>query len=191
MTVRTASQLFDAETLEAIHRKAIYLCRGRKSRTHDVDDLSQELATRLHQASLKYDSTRLPWKQYVRMILSRAGTDQIRRSRARKRDASRTVCLNPGSEDESRSINASDVQRTRHRGYFPRDDQSRLQLRLDVARIIGCLPLRYREIAELLPEKTLKEIARQLNIDRGTLTARLRKMRRRFIKSDLAQYLGE
>lgn len=189
MTDRFAARPFEDETLAVIRRKAIRLCRSSLARTYDVDDLAQELAVRVFLARRKYDPARLSWEAYLRMVLCRAASDLIRRACARKRDNSQTVTLNEHYNEAQPAEFATNGNRALHRGYSPRDDQSRLQLRLDVARVIGFLSPRDKVIAKMLTQNTLKEIAQQLGIDRGTVAIRLKSIRSQFSKAELKEYL--
>lgn len=180
----TWQPLEDEVTQQHINQKAIRLKRMGRRYGYDYDDLRQHLALCVHRASVRYDARKQSWYVFLRMILSREANSLIRRWQSLKRSPQIQPIL-----DAMPSNSVVDTDRGRHRGVTTTEQLQRYQIRLDVIKIVARLPYRLRQIADAIPDCSISELSRQLELDRSTIRSRLRQMRRLFEKHGLQDYL--
>lgn len=176
----TCPYLQDPETLQHIHQKVTRLIRPGRCYGYDRDDLHQHFLWAVQRAWQKYDHSRQSWYPFLRMILAREAASLIRMWRSQKRQG----MVPAGSWSD-----LEESGRIRHRHCQSLEERDRIQLRIDIIKLVARLPFRLREVAEQLPEHSISSLARKLERDRSTIRSRLRQLRRLFEKAHLQDYL--
>ena len=166
---------FDPAIAALIRRKAATIARSMTDPSSDRDDLVQDLLVALLARRRQFDRPRGDPGAFVHTILSHAAADIQRSYRAAKRSPT----LVP--------TEAAETCIDRRQAEF---DDSR-DLVEDVQGAIARLPAELREAAELLIQKNVAGVARELKVTRDTVYARLRLIRKRFERAGLAIYLHE
>lgn len=177
----TCPYLLDPATQQHVRQKVARLKRLGRCHSYDEDDLHQHLTWAIQRAWHQYDPSRQGWYPFLRMILAREAATLVRSWKRQKRQGSMTT-----GEDMNSLV---DSGRLRHRHVHTLDERERLQLRLDVVKVVARLPQRLRDVAAVLPEHSISSLARELRLDRGTIRTRLAQLRRRFEKACLQDYL--
>lgn len=173
--------LRDHETQQHLRQKVNRLKRQARCHCFDEDDLYQHLTWAIQRAWHQYDPSRQSWYPFLRMILAREAATLVRSWKRQKRQGSMAT-----SEELDAVVESG---RMRHRHVHTLAERERLQLRLDVIMVVARLPQRLRHVAEEFPEHTISSLARELQVDRGTIRTRLAQLRRLFEKAQLQDYL--
>jgi RNA polymerase sigma factor (sigma-70 family) len=173
--------LNDPETQQHLRQKVHRLEMLGRPHGFDQDDLQQHLTWAVQRAWHHYDPSRQSWHPYLRMILAREAATLVRHWRRRKRQEMVLASEALSSVEES--------GRLRHQNVQGLEERERIQLRLDVIKVVARLPHRLREIATHLPEESISSLARKLQLDRSTIRSRIRQLRRVFEKVHLQDYL--
>lgn len=177
----TCPYLFDSATQQHICQKVARLKQLGRCHSFDEDDLHQHLSWAIQRAWHQYDPSRQSWYPFLRMILAREAASLVRGWKRQKRKCSLSI----GDEWAT----ALESGRLRHRHVHTLDEREKLQLRLDVIKVVAGLPQRLREVAEALPEHSISSLARHFQVDRGTIRVRLARLRRLFEKAQLQDYI--
>jgi RNA polymerase sigma factor (sigma-70 family) len=137
------------------------------SRYADVDsaDFEQEALLDVWNALERYDDSRGAPRTFAERIVSNSIASFLRRARAGKRTQ---------SADYETLLESS-----RPRVF------ARLELRLDIDRVLAALPGRERMVARLLEEDGPAEIARELDIPRSAIYRSIELIRESFRKAGL------
>jgi RNA polymerase sigma-70 factor (ECF subfamily) len=161
-----------------IRRKAGQLI-GRAGLTRqDTADLEQELLLHLLERLPGIACHRTYPEALVLTVLYRAAANVLRSRRAAKRDYRRARPLHPG--DEARAVRA---------GSGGRGAEQLAELAGDVAAVLITLPPEERDLAERLTRQSLAEVARETGVARTTLYGAVRRLRVRFERAGLKDYL--
>jgi RNA polymerase sigma-70 factor (ECF subfamily) len=135
---------------------------------------------------------------YLRSTVDHRIADLLRREHAAKRGAGvPTLSL----DEPMSALDGTDAADTPPLGDLIADDlnagsldrQSATDLRMDLARSLGVLTERQRQICRLLGEEglTAAEAAREMGLARSTLYLELNEIRKRLDSAGLRAYLGE
>lgn len=144
---------------------------------HEAEDLEQELARRLLDGLRRYDPAAGGRGAFAGVIVRNAVANLLRDRRARKRRDHRTVRLEvPDTTDQRRSVGA-------------RSAEEQSDLRQDVAAVLGKLSAQDCDLAERVVKTNVAQAARDLGVPRTTVAEQLRRLRARFERAGLRQYL--
>lgn len=189
--------LFDTFTRNYIRHRAQRLV-GRLGLTMaDVPDIEQELAFNLVQRLSSFDARKSPRQAFIVRVVSNMVVTIARRCKAGQRDYRRVaysldeITVNDDDEmvAEDRLV-TEDEKDLRLRTQTP-SPYERIELQIDLARVLGNLPEPLRAICEQLMVHNPTRAARNLGIPRTTLYSLLPSIRRAFIDGGLRDYLFE
>jgi DNA-directed RNA polymerase specialized sigma24 family protein len=145
---------------------------------HDAEDIQQELLLDYLQRSKSFDSHRCNRRSFARLVVNHRVATLLKAQKAACRDP--RVCRS--SLDES-----AGGPSLAQRGEILRDlrsVESNLNLRLDVERILRCLPAALMSICRLLMVcDSAVDAASRAGISRATLYRRLQEVRRAFAEA--------
>lgn len=190
---RSATELtrFD----QGIIRRKVSQLIGRYGLTYqDRESLTQELTTKLLHSLASFDESKAHRNVFVTTVVERDVAKIVRHQRAEKRDYRRISSLNAmvpfGSEGyvELGATIGTDAYDARRR-QDTRSPEEHAELVQDVADLLSSLPAELRELSERLKEKSLAQIARDMDVPRSTLRARLAELRARFESADMRFHL--
>jgi RNA polymerase sigma-70 factor (ECF subfamily) len=189
-----ADNPIDPSVRDLIRRKARRLARRRGSTHQDREDIEQDLVLDLLERLPAFDPDKADRDVFVRMVVSHAVADLLRRTRARKRDDRSVASLGAPLADEGDgppdlAAAVGRPERDARLGRRPRDDAEQAQLALDLAEVVARLPPALRDLAERLKTRSVSEVARDLGIPRTTLRDRLRVIGGRLERAGLRDYL--
>jgi RNA polymerase sigma-70 factor (ECF subfamily) len=176
-----------------IRRKANQLI-GRAGLTRqDREDLEQELLRLLLQRLSTIDQQRARTSAFLATVIERLASNLLRDRRAAKRDGRRTSSLNVPASGEDAPAELVDTitrrEQEARRGRHPRGDEELAQLASDVAEVLAGLPADLRALAERLMSQSVSQAARELGVARTSLYGDIRRLRRRFERAGLKDYL--
>lgn len=162
----------------------------------DQPDIEQELMLELIKRHPTYDRSKASRHTFVARILKRKTTDMIRARLAQKRNSrAETTSLNDSvqvEEDGSReekwaTVNVEEyLQLT---GSIGLSREERIDLGIDIDRMMMRLPEDLRRLCELLTEKNISQVSRETGIPRATLYFAIRKIRKLFEEAGMEDYL--
>jgi RNA polymerase sigma factor (sigma-70 family) len=164
-----------------IRRKAQQLVGYSAFRAEAVEDIEQELTLRLLRSLHRFDAEKAHVNVWTTAVVDRQAALLLRKRRAKKRDAGAIRSLDaPTADGEPTEVRC-------HRGTDR--DVEQFALRNDVAEVLAQMPAEDRDLAERLMEKTVPEVARDLNVPRSTLQRNVERLRRRFEDASMRDYL--
>ncbi|MBI1900551.1 MAG: sigma-70 family RNA polymerase sigma factor [Planctomycetia bacterium] len=176
-----------------IRRKVKQLVGRAGFKQQDREDLEQELILRLLQALPSFNPKKAHRNAFVTTVIERAVASILRDKQAEKRDHRRVSSLfvlidTPCGPTELAST-ISQAEYDARRGRCPRSLEEMAQLIRDVADLMARLPPDLRDLAEPLMTQSKSEIARELDTPRTTLNEWVRRIRRRFERAGLKDYV--
>lgn len=158
---------------------------------HDLADLVQELTVALLESRDAYDPAKARWTYYVKTVVDRKAVS-LRRTQSTESRGNTVVIaslnvlvMNGEGERVELSQQVCQEERGLRRGIEHADEQSQLELSLNVAEVVSQLDEELATICRLLSEKSVAEVARELGMPRTTLISRLAKVRERFVEAGL------
>jgi RNA polymerase sigma factor (sigma-70 family) len=170
---------------ELIRRKAQHLVRRPGFSIQDYDDVAQDLTLLLLRRWPSFDPERGSPHAFITTVLRNAAANLLRDRVTRLRRQGRLCSLQdrvPGPDgrkiDRAETL-GQEVAGARRRNY-PRPSAEVARLGSRVMELLDQLPPDLRELAELLKEHPLAEVARILAVPRTTLYARTRRLREWF-----------
>lgn len=173
----------DPATARRIRAKSRQIVRRAGLSRSDREDVAQALAARLLAPLRAFDPAKLPREAYVRMVLRRATASVLGYLRAAKRAGPAVVSLEAFlRQDADDPLEPAD--RPGRRSAEEAADLAR-----DVADLLAALPPDLRELAEQLKERSMAGAARDRDVSRITVYARLAELRSRFARAGLNDYL--
>jgi len=178
-----------------IIRRKIKQLIGRAGFTQqDHADLEQDLLLRVLQSLPSYDPAQAHRNVFVTTVVERYVANILRNKQAEKRDHQRISSLHihvRTDDDEQVEMIHTIGQREQdaRRGRHPRSNEDLAQLGRDLAEVIAALPDQLRNLAERLKTMNVSEAARDMGIPRTTIDAWVRKLRQRFEKAGLRDYI--
>jgi len=184
----------DAFTKNLIRKKAEALIEGTTFSRSDRDDIEQEFWMQLLRRKRSFDPAKGHWRAFVTTVVKSHAVDLAKERTAKKRDYRRTCSMGTvvAKEDEREIRLADTVGGDAHDGHLGRvtpNDTRLVDLRLDVKETIASLSTDQRELARALMSETVAEIARRTGIPESTIRSRIRKIRERFERAGLREYL--
>ena len=183
----------DKFTQDLIRRKGWQLVARDDFTTSDREDIEQELWMKVLKAAPSFDRNRGYWNAFVTVVIDRRVASLIRDKYAGKRDYRRVRSLNFSIGGEDGTVELGETIGIREynarRGCWPRERDELEQLKQDVAAIIPTLQPDDRELCENLMKHSVSETARRMHVSRSTVHRALRRLRRRFERAGLHEYL--
>lgn len=186
---------FDEFTSRFIRGKVRQLI-GRAGLTEaDRPDLIQEFALDLIERSKKFDPGTGSWEAFVVVVCENRFATILEHRRAEKRSRSREAgSLNrPGKHtDGSRGDcgdTVADGQHELRTGQRRRPHEEASDLAGDVAHMLDQLPSRLRDICERMKRDSKASVARELGMSQGAFYDVLARIRSRFEKARMRDYL--
>ena len=179
------------ETAVAKNTVSQFLDKHSWLRGWEFEDLLQEcLAHWLHKRSYYRQGRGASPKTYMAKVLRNKLTDIAREGLAEKRTADRiaeSLDQPLNSEDEGMTLGGT-VSDRNCGSCLP--FESRIDLEVDLRRVLGRLTPRQQEICDLLLKKVCKTgVADQLGIHRSTLSQEIKRIRRVLQDNGLADYI--
>jgi RNA polymerase sigma factor (sigma-70 family) len=180
------------EACRFLRDKARRLSRRSDFRNQDAEDVEQDLLLKLCRSRHRFDPARGTLHSFVNTVTERELASLARRQRAAKRNPTGSVSLTsriPG-HDGSVELGSTllDSEAHRHRGQSSRSSAEEAELRLDIDEVARTLLEPLRDLADRLMREKSAQVARDRNVPRTTQNEELKRLRRRFERSDLDQY---
>ncbi len=167
----------------------------------DRQDIEQELVIDLLRRLPRFDPTLSKRETFVTRIVEHQIATLVEAQKAGVRDYRRCAgSLDERHEDldEATDGSPSDLPPVLDQKEYRREvlaaarrDGDRLALRADLARVLAELPADLRRLVEELYTANASEIARRRGIPRGTLYEVIAKLRNRFDRAGLGDYLRD
>jgi len=182
--------------LELVHHKARQLVGKAGYTQDDVDDIKQDLIVDLLERLSQFDPTKATYNTFVARLVERKISNLLRDRQAEMRDHRREVCsLNEEidtGEDEpvQRLTTISQDDQDIRTGKYARPAEERAHLQLDMDSVLDGLTPELRQVAEMLPTKSVSQVARELGIPRRTFREKhLTQLREVFAAKGMDDYL--
>jgi RNA polymerase sigma-70 factor, ECF subfamily len=160
----------------------------------DRESLEQELFARVLQSLPRFNPDVAHRNKFVTAVVERYVANMLRNKKAEKRDYRRITSLNvtieitdEGPTELSQTI--ADRELDARLGRERRSEQDLNELALDMAAVMSTLPDAWRTMLELRKSRTMVEIAELMGIPRTTLNDWMRRIRQRFEKAGMQDYL--
>lgn len=187
-------QKIDRFTRGIIRRKINQLVGRAGFTSQDGDDLQQDLILRVLQSLPSFDSDQGHRNKFITAVVERHVANILRNKQAEKRDHRRISSLNVMVEiakDKKAELAQTIGQREldARLGRRRRSDHELAQLALDLADVIATMPESWQTLLELRKTQTMSEIASGMGVPRTTLNDWMRRIRQRFEKAGMRDYL--
>lgn len=184
----------DRFTRGIIRRKVKQLIGRAGFTKQDREDLEQELFARVLQGLPKFNPDKAHRNKFITTVVERYVANILRNKQAEKRDHRRISSLNVTIEvAEEGPTELADTIGERELdarfGRRRRDEQELAELAFDLAEVIAALPDRWQTLLELRKTRTMQEVADEMGVPRTTLNDWIRRIRLRFEKSEMRDYL--
>ncbi len=186
---------FDKYAVNLIHFKARQLCRQPGFSQEDQADIEQELIIELWKRLSNYDPKKADIHAFVSWVIQQKIADLIETQLAQIRDPRKVSCsLNDvvtidDGRSEERCATMDIEEYLQSTNTTRRNNEEQLALLIDLDKALNCLPNDLRRLCELLSEKSISEVARELNIARSTLYLSIKKIRKLLKNAGLKIYL--
>jgi DNA-directed RNA polymerase specialized sigma24 family protein len=143
----------------------------------DTDDLKQELLLDCLRRSPKFGAARGEWGGFVRGVMrNQAAALIVRRHRRARHEVLAGDLGDPDSEDMEGAV---------FEGGGQRDVATRLDLSIDVRRVLQELPVRLQRLACLLAELPVSEVCLVTGKSRSRIYQMIRQLRTAFVQAGL------
>jgi RNA polymerase sigma factor (sigma-70 family) len=185
----------DDRFTRGIIRRKIGQLIGRAGFTkQDRETLEQDLLVRVLQSLPKFNPEVAHRNKFITTVVERYVANILRNKQAGKRDHRRVTSLNVMIEitDEGPTELAQTIGERELDARLGRERRSEVelvQLALDMADVIATLPESWQILLELRKTQTMTEIADELGVPRTTLNDWMRRIRTRFEKAGMQDYL--
>lgn len=168
---------FDSYAVEQAMLRARLIVATSDFRSADVDDLRQELLLDCLRRSPKFDAARGEWGGFVRGVMrNQAATLIVRRHRRARHEVLAGDLVDPDSEAGESTV---------FEGGGQRDVATRLDLSIDVRRVLQKLPVRLQRLAGLLVELPVSEVCLVTGKSRSRIYQMIRQLRTAFVQAGL------
>ncbi|MCA9259623.1 MAG: sigma-70 family RNA polymerase sigma factor [Planctomycetales bacterium] len=184
----------DRFTRGIIRRKVNQLIGRAGFTQQDREDLEQDLFVRVLQSLPKFNPDQAHRNKFITTVVERYVANILRNKQAEKRDHRRISSLNvmieiteEGPTELAQTIGNRelDARLGRHR----RAEEELTQLAFDLADVMSTLPESWRKLLELRKSRTMQEVADEMGVPRTTLNDWMRRIRQRFEKAGMQDYL--
>ena len=184
----------DKFTARLVKRKARQLVGRAGFVSSDREDIEQDLSLKLTKQLSAFDPRKGSLMSFITTVVERHAATLIRNKNAEKRDHRRICSLNVTIEvtDEGPTElvqTIGDRELDARLGRRRRSECELVQLALDLASVMATLPHDWQTLLERRKTQTMADIARELGVPRTTLNEWMRRIRKRFEKAGLNEYL--
>ncbi|QDU76925.1 RNA polymerase sigma factor RpoE [Bremerella volcania] len=185
----------DDRFTRGIIRRKVKQLMGRAGFTQqDREDLEQDLFVRVLQSLPKFDPDQAHRNKFITTVVERYVANILRNKRAAKRDHQGRISLNVMIEitEEGPTELAQTIGEREHDarlGRHRRGEDELVQLAVDVADVMSTLPDSWQTLLELRKTLTMQAIADEMGVPRTTLNDWMRRIRQRFEKAGMRDYL--
>jgi RNA polymerase sigma-70 factor (ECF subfamily) len=196
MVTRHNLDCFDEFSARFIRGKVRKLLRLPGFTASEQPDLIQEFARDLIQRSKKFDRGVANWEAFVVVVCENCFATILEHRRADMRSSCREAgSLNrPVNDSEGRRIDIGDTvadsQHELRTGRHRRQHEEASDLARDVAHVLEQLPPQLRKICEGIMRDSKASVARNLGMSQGAFYGQLERIRARFEKASLRDYLN-
>jgi RNA polymerase sigma-70 factor (ECF subfamily) len=142
----------------------------------------------------KFDPDQAHRNKFVTTVVERYVANILRNKRAAKRDDQGVTSLNvmieiteEGPTELAQTIGEREMDS--RLGRDRRSEEELTQLALDLADVIATLPESWQTLLELRKTQTMQEVADEMGVPRTTLNGWMRRIRQRFEKTGMQDYL--
>ncbi|MEL7499060.1 MAG: hypothetical protein AAFN77_15745 [Planctomycetota bacterium] len=195
MNAFTNSPLIKLTRFEhGIIRRKVDVLIGRAGFTDtDRHSLRQELTIRLMQSLCRFDPKKAHRKTFSTTVVERSVAKILRFQRAEKRNCQRVQSLNVRVRDRDGYVELGEMigaaEYDARRGRSTPCPNRQVELEHDLKSVIASLPAELRELAELLKDNSLTQIAKQMNVSKRRLRTLISELREVFEENKLRFYL--
>lgn len=177
-----------------VRRKARQLVGRAGFSASDVDDIEQELVLKLLRHRSAFNPAHSHWYAFVTTVIERHVATILRDKRMEKRDSTRltslqTIVHDPINGPSQLAATVGQRELDNRLGLQTRPEWDSQELTLDTASLLADLPPALREICERLKRVSISAVAREMGVPRTTLCYQLRRLRIRFERADLGDYV--
>ena len=164
----------DDYTYETIHYKVEQLIGNYGFTDDDYDDLTQELTVAILRRLPAFRADRAEYNTFVSRVIDWKVIDLIRHQTSEKRDyRCEAYSLNeqvagPENKPVPRFAMMEQDEGDIRIGKYKHTATERLELQLDVESVLADLPDELRQVAMMLQEKTITQVAQELGMPRTT-----------------------
>jgi len=184
----------DRFTRGIIRRKVRQLIGRAGFTQQDREDLEQDLFVRVLQSLPRFNPDVAHRNKFITTVVERYVANILRNKRAEKRDHRGVVSLNvmieiteEGPTELAQTI--GDRELDVRFGRDCRSEEELTQLTIDLADVIATLPEYWQTLLELRKTRTMRQVADKLGVPRTTLNDWMRRIRQRFEKAGMKDYL--
>lgn len=167
----------DSELEVFLQKTARKLSRLGRYHGYETEDLLQEFRIHLQKKFSQFDVTLLNWSAFARLIIVRLARQWKRHWRTHKLSHMQMIQFSQWEKLPGWKPDEKEALTRRH------------QMRLDVALVIGALPMELRVVAKGMMISSQVELAQRLGLSRDAIRNRLKRMRYLFEKNYLREYL--
>lgn len=188
------NQKFDPFTRGIVRRKVRQLIGRAGFISQDREDLEQDLLLRVLQSLPSFNPSLAHRNKFITAVVERHVANILRNKQAGKRDHRRICSINiqidmgdEGSIEMAQTISHRELDA--RLGLARRGERETLELALDVASVIGNLPVDWQTLVELRKSRSMREISDAMGVPRTTLNEWMVHIRVRFERAGLRDYL--
>ena len=186
----------DAYAVKLVHIKSQQLCRQTGFSQNDRLYIEQELMIELAERLPTHDPARATCEAFITWVVLQKIADLIRSQKAKKRRIDvEAISLNnfvftgePGLSEERWATFDNEVFQ-QFTNSNARSAEERIDLDIDLERIMNNLPKELRQLCELLAKYSISDVARKLGVARSSLYRSIHELRDVFDKAGLRDYL--
>jgi len=186
----------DAYAVKLVHIKSQQLCRQTGFSQNDRLYIEQELMIELAERLPTHDPARATCEAFITWVVLQKIADLIRSQKAKKRRIDvEAISLNnfvftgePGLSEERWATLDNEVFQ-RFTNSNARSADERIDLNIDLERVMKNLPKELRHLCELLAKYSISDVARKLGVARSSLYRSIHALRDVFDKAGLRDYL--
>lgn len=141
----------------------------------DAEDLRQELAIEVLEASASFDPAAGPWDAFVATVVERKSAQLLKRRKAEKREYRHHVVSLSSlvHDEEGHLVPLASVVGEEHRepftGRYRSSDQERVEIAEGLPVVLARLTPLQQQLCRGLKQRTLNEVAHEQGIPRRTL----------------------
>jgi len=196
MSGRNRYDGIDAYAVKLVHMKSQQLCRQTDFSPNDRLDIEQELMIELAERLPTHDPARATCEAFITWVVLQKIADLIRSQRTKKRRVDvEAISLNdfvfasePGLLEERWATLDNEIFQ-RFTNSNSRSAEERIDLNIDLERVMKNLPKELRQLCELLTKYSIADVARKLGVARSSLYRSIHELRDVFDKAGLRDYL--
>ena len=160
----------------------------------DVPDLEQDMKLDLWRRLSKFDPAKAQRNTFIARVVEHCVATILEARKAQMRDYRRQCSLNdplenPDGKPAERGDTMDQNTDRRRTGFPALSAEDRVDLAIDIAAAVSNLPLELRDLCQRLMTETPTEVSRETDTAPGTLYDARRKLRHRFEKARLKEYL--